>query len=384
MRGKSVKRSEKILLAATLIIFLLLLFLKNAPAGRFLSLPVKAPPSVAGDFSNDGFREDERQLQETATAPYTLGVAQRRDLRVRLAVTNMGKAPSTNIRLEVPLFAELDSPYQTVLKETFSHLPQEIQKEKAENCSALFQIDSLAPGKSETLTLDYQLQVCSLKAEMPVLAAFSTSQVCSPTENAPRFVTASKQPRPDLETWLAPAAKIESDHPEIIDRARILGATAHNDLERARLFFNFVKDHLRYDLHSPHRNKGALSALRNAAGVCEDYAALFVALCRASGIPARQVNGYTDPQGRGFDWKPAAAETLSLKGCRHSWAEFYLEGVGWLPADPTLNINDSRPTYFASLPQAGHLAQNYADQPLRVRFQGGQLAVNWEEELTGL
>ena len=86
-----------------------------------------------------------------------------------------------------------------------------------------------------------------------------------------------------------------------------------------------------YDLDSASRNSGALSALYNGSGVCEDYAALFVALCRAEGIPARLVNGYTDPRGRGDVWNVAYGETFPLTGFRHSWAEFYLEGLGWLP-----------------------------------------------------
>lgn len=378
MRGRSVKQAEKLLLAATLLIFFLLLFLKNIPTSLFLSLPVEAPPAAAGEFSvKDTFTGEEVQLPGTAMAPYTLGEAQRRDLRVRLVVTNKGKTPSTNIRLDVPLLGELDSPYQTAIQETFSHVPQEIKREAPGNRSALFQINSLAPGESETLTLNYQLQAYPLKAELPALTALSTTQVYYPAAYSPSLVSDPGQ------LWLEPAAKIESDHPEIINRAQELTAPAHSELEKARLIFNFVKDHVQYDLYSPHRNKGALSALRNATGVCEDYAALFVALCRAAGIPARQVNGYADPQGRGAAWKLVPAETLSLKGCRHSWAEFYLEGAGWLPADPTLNIYDAQLTYFASLPQAGHLAQNYADQSLRVRFQGGQLAVAWEEELAG-
>lgn len=54
-------------------------------------------------------------------------------------------------------------------------------------------------------------------------------------------------------------------------------------------------------------------AIRNRSGDCEERAACFVALCRASGIPARVV------------WIP-----------NHNWAEFFLvdlQGVGhWIPA----------------------------------------------------
>ena len=355
------------------------------PPGLFLSLPFGAPPAVAGAPSEKDFlAEADHQPQDTLAAPYTLGSAQRRDLCVRLAVTNTGKTSSTNIRMEVPLLGELDSPYQVMVKETFSQVPLEIKDKGSGSRSASFQIDSLAPQESKTLVLNYQLQNCSLKAEPASLAAFSAPQADQSIKYSLNDPYNTVPDRPELKPWLEPASKIESDHPQIIERARELTAPANDDLQKARLIFNFVKKHVRYDLGSPHRNKGALSALQNRVGVCEDYAALFVALCRAAEIPARQVNGYTDPHGCGLSWKLAPAETLSLKGCRHSWSEFYLDGIGWLPADPTMNINDTRLTYFASLPWAGYLAQNYADQPLQVRFQGGKLAVTWDEELKGL
>jgi transglutaminase-like putative cysteine protease len=47
---------------------------------------------------------------------------------------------------------------------------------------------------------------------------------------------------------------------------------------------------------------------------------LFVALCRAGGVPARPVAGC---------W--ALGENQW-----HCWAEFLLPGVGWIPVDPTV------------------------------------------------
>lgn len=51
---------------------------------------------------------------------------------------------------------------------------------------------------------------------------------------------------------------------------------------------------------------------------CRMMAALFVALCRAAGIPARRVGGYLiERELQGF----------------HSWAEAWIDGVGWMPVD---------------------------------------------------
>jgi len=44
----------------------------------------------------------------------------------------------------------------------------------------------------------------------------------------------------------------------------------------------------------------AAHALELGRGVCQDHAHLFIACCRARGVPARYVSGYVDPgHGRG-------------------------------------------------------------------------------------
>jgi transglutaminase-like putative cysteine protease len=63
--------------------------------------------------------------------------------------------------------------------------------------------------------------------------------------------------------------------------------------------------------------------LDKRAGVCQDFAHLFVALVRSWGVPARYVTGYIDP---GEDDGVEAT---------HAWAEVFLPGVGWRGLDST-------------------------------------------------
>jgi len=66
--------------------------------------------------------------------------------------------------------------------------------------------------------------------------------------------------------------------------------------------------------------KGAFAAARDGNGTSHDLVCTCVALLRAAGIPARPVIGI--------------AEEESGKNRLRSWAEFYLEGAGWVPFDP--------------------------------------------------
>jgi transglutaminase-like putative cysteine protease len=60
------------------------------------------------------------------------------------------------------------------------------------------------------------------------------------------------------------------------------------------------------------------------AGVCQDFAHLFIAVARAMGVPARYVSGYIhDPSQTGH----AVAS--------HAWAEAWVPGRGWIGFDAT-------------------------------------------------
>jgi transglutaminase-like putative cysteine protease len=58
-------------------------------------------------------------------------------------------------------------------------------------------------------------------------------------------------------------------------------------------------------------------------GVCQDFAHVWIALCRRLGVPARYVSGYLFT---GDARQPQAS---------HAWGEAWLPGHGWLAHDPT-------------------------------------------------
>jgi len=66
----------------------------------------------------------------------------------------------------------------------------------------------------------------------------------------------------------------------------------------------------------------AAEALEHGYGVCQDHAHVFLACCRALGVPARYVSGYLFA---GSDSDAAVAS--------HAWAEAYVDDLGWASFD---------------------------------------------------
>jgi len=123
-----------------------------------------------------------------------------------------------------------------------------------------------------------------------------------------------------------PEELIESDNSGIISLAHNLTNNVDSWHEKAVRIYDFVYRHVHYEKQDEER--GALWALENGAGDCSEYSYLFVALCRAAGIPARIQAGFSFHR---------PSETLEDG---HMWAEYYLENYGWIPVDVTWRLFD--------------------------------------------
>ena len=72
-------------------------------------------------------------------------------------------------------------------------------------------------------------------------------------------------------------------------------------------------------------------------GFCEHYAAAFVTLMRAAGIPSRVVVGYL-----GGELNTAGHYLIVRQSDAHAWAEIWLRDRGWVRVDPTGAIAPER------------------------------------------
>ncbi|MFC6333729.1 transglutaminase domain-containing protein [Paenibacillus septentrionalis] len=91
---------------------------------------------------------------------------------------------------------------------------------------------------------------------------------------------------------------------------------------------NYIRTHFTYDPEATTVNTKAYELISKQRGVCQDFAHLMIAVCRAKGIPARYVSGYHfvgDLQGGVADFEQAS----------HAWVEAYVPELGWCSFDPT-------------------------------------------------
>ncbi|PPE69045.1 transglutaminase domain-containing protein [Caldimonas thermodepolymerans] len=71
----------------------------------------------------------------------------------------------------------------------------------------------------------------------------------------------------------------------------------------------------------------------NLGGKCADLNAVFAGLCRAVGVPARDVYGLRVAPSA-FGYKELGANPANLTGAQHCRAEAYIAGHGWVAMDP--------------------------------------------------
>ena len=140
----------------------------------------------------------------------------------------------------------------------------------------------------------------------------------------------------DLEIYLSHTAAIESDHPAIIETARMVTEGCRNDTERVVKLFYFVRDSIHYNIYMISvflEDFKAATILERGKGYCVQKAVLLTTLGRAAGIPSRlafaAIRNHKMP-----------AHVIEIMGGniapRHGYNQFFLEGK-WVTAAPTFD-----------------------------------------------
>lgn len=120
------------------------------------------------------------------------------------------------------------------------------------------------------------------------------------------------------------------------DTAQAIVKGAKTDVEKARAIYEWVVDNTFRDPKVRGCGWGDVKSMletRNFGGKCGDLNAMFVGLARSVGVPARDVYGVrVAPSQLGY--KSLGLGSANASKGQHCRAEFFAQGIGWVPVDP--------------------------------------------------
>jgi transglutaminase-like putative cysteine protease len=174
---------------------------------------------------------------------------------------------------------------------------------------------------------------------------------------------------PEVRQFLAPTKHIPLDG-IVLKTATEATQGARSTVEKARAIYDWVVDNSFRDPKVQGCGRGDIKGMLetgNLGGKCADINSLFVGLCRAVGIPARENFGIRVGPSKNFK---SLGKVGNVTGAQHCRAEFYLRGAGWVPVDPA----DVRKVVLEEKLEL----QNPAVQKIREQLFGSW-EMNWVE-----
>lgn len=247
------------------------------------------------------------------------GQSQVYDLGLKYHVSN----PSQNAGV-VQVALPPDTSWQQVWYESISPAPTSLRTDNDGNWIAEFR---LAGQATQTIEAKGQVKV------------FANPEVSVPVESPFLSESQSWWNRSEQLPWL----KSQAYWP--LENQLVTAAAKEN--QSAQSIYDFVVETLQYNSQRARSSTtverlGAVGALQDPTNaLCQEYTDVFIALARASGIPARRVTGYAINQDSALRPLSLVADTL------HAWPEYFDVQQGkWIPIDPTWGDTTGGVDYF--------------------------------------
>ena len=138
-----------------------------------------------------------------------------------------------------------------------------------------------------------------------------------------------------LKSWTRPTELMPTDG-IVLATAREAIGNARSDEDKARRIYDWVVGHTYREPKVRGCGVGDIKTMLETAdfgGKCGDINGLFVGLCRAVGLPARDLYGIRLVPSA-FGYRELGGNPAKLQGAQHCRAEVYLKGFGWVAMDP--------------------------------------------------
>jgi transglutaminase-like putative cysteine protease len=264
-----------------------------------------------------------RQFLETfLESPFRVGVANALKklnedtfiITYNIVLENQGSLPVHKVEALVMLGRDFADYQKTILVSAEPKFDF-VMADSINNKFVEYKFEELSAGEKVKLSFEYLVEIKP-----------TVYEISSPANATPSL---------QLAPYLVPEDLIECNSEAVVSETNLITTGVSDTYQKARKIYEYVTKTLEYNVQP--QSLGAEHALAYPDQAdCTEYAALFVALCRASIVPARVIFGFA----RLPDQKQITSS--------HAWAEFYLDDFGWTPVDPTYGSRYSE-EYFGRI-----------------------------------
>jgi len=178
----------------------------------------------------------------------------------------------------------------------------------------------------------------------------------------------------DFKLYLSPTS-LGPINKQVKEQADKITEGKTTTVAKAKAIYDWVVDNMYRDPKTLGCGKGDVCLLLSApGGKCTDIHSVFIALCRAAGVPAREI----------FGIRQGKEPVVDITKWQHCWAEFYLPGYGWVPVDPADVLKKMLVENLTRTDEKIKDARNYfwgAWDPYRVQLAVGRdVGLNPEQD----
>jgi transglutaminase-like putative cysteine protease len=208
---------------------------------------------------------------------------------------------------------------------------------------SLYRFRDLTAGSGAGISLSYSVEVYAVETGV------NPSQI--------RGFRQDSLP-PAAAAYTVPSALIPSDDSEIKRQSQAITGREQNPYLKARRIYEWLINN--GNIQWGVLDGGARDALLKKQADPYMAALLFCALARAGGVPAQPVAGVL------VDRTPGAF--------RHFWAEFWIDGAGWIPVDAALGAGAAPPSFNLRQDHEAYYFGSLDSQ--RIAFSRGQTSLS--------
>jgi transglutaminase-like putative cysteine protease len=298
-------------------------------------------------FSQDAPVPPDSVATATSETAPIYATPQRNVWEFGLKVTASG--PARGVTATVPIPREW--PEQSITGST---------TEKSDNVANV-KIDEPTDGSRQII---FEVPLMDAGETAEVIMRFELTKQMMIAPNEPSHLKFSAKPPKEFKPFLKPSPQIESTHRRIKAIAAELRDESLPAWQQVETVYKWVRENIEYEFDTEIHS--CLDALDAKKGDCEELASLFIAICRAMGIPARAV------------WIPG-----------HTYPEFYLEDEGgnghWFPCQVAGTYQFGAMTEVRPVLQKGDKFRlpgksgyvRYLQPTLRAKDSRGELGIDW-------